>query len=321
MLQAAEGPALAAPGVSRLTPPVIAVVGATAAGKTRLALELAKRLGGEVVSADMGQLYRRLDAGTAKPEGSWTARPDGRKVYLVEGVPYHLVDLLDPSQPTDAGSFARSARPILEDIRSRGLRPIVAGGSGLYLRALFEGLDSLPKDEDLRRRLTALAEEKGRPWLHSELARKDPEAARRIPPGNLQRVVRALEIVELTGRPAPARRVLPRDAEEPVYLGVERSKEDLAERILRRAEGMFPAMLAEVSSLVPSVYRGDEPGFRCLGYPQALACLRGELDRESALAEMVRLTNAYAKRQLTWFRRQVPTRWISPRTPVSELAL
>ncbi|MFH1723509.1 MAG: tRNA (adenosine(37)-N6)-dimethylallyltransferase MiaA [Elusimicrobiota bacterium] len=292
----------------------IAVVGPTASGKTALALALAKRLGGEIVSADMGQMYRLLDAGTAKPAGSW----DGG-VYRVEGVPYHLVDALDPAEPTDAGRFAELARPVLDGITGRGRPGIVAGGTGLYVRSLIEGLDPLPRrDAAVRARIERRAEAgpEGRRSLHRELARRDPAAAKAIPAANLRRVVRALEVIELTGRPISeqwtlrAGRRTASAGSAPVYLGIRWENEALKRRIRGRAEEMFPLMIKEVAALIDSRYTGDEPGFRCLGYPEAVACARGELSAERGLERMVKSTVAYAKRQRTWFRRQTPAHWL-----------
>lgn len=289
-------------------PPVLAVVGPTATGKTRFAIALAKQLDGEVVSADMGQLYRRLDAGTAKPPGRWKS-----DVYVVEGVPHHLIDVLEPTEPTNAAAYAALALPVLERIRKRGKRPIVAGGTGLYVKALLEGLDDLPKGSpSLRKRLLARAEREGRAALHSELSRLDPKTAARIPAGNIHRLVRALEVVELTGRPISSfwRGKSKGRAIRAEYLGLRWEPGALRERILRRTRSMFPAMVREVSRLVPSKFSGREPGFRCIGYPEALACARMSLPIEEGLERMLRATLAYAKRQRTWFRRQAPVRWV-----------
>jgi tRNA dimethylallyltransferase len=289
---------------------VLCIVGPTASGKTDLALRLAARIDGELVSADMGQMYRGLDAGTAKPSGSWVGG-----VYVSAGVPCHLVDILDPSESTDAGLFASQAGKAVRSIRERGKRPILVGGAGLYLRALIEGLDPLPpRDPALRERLQTLAESRGRPWLHQELARRDPVAAARIPGNNLQRVIRALEICELTGKPASSQRTTSR--REPLlaaaYIGLRMERSVLLDRIGRRAASMFPKMIAEARRLVPSQFTGAEPGFRCLGYPQALACARGGMDEEAGLSSMIRDTAAYAKRQATWFGRQTPAAWLEP---------
>lgn len=275
------------------TDQVIAVLGPTASGKSDLALQLARELGGEVVSADSRQVYRELDAGTAKP-----------------GYPCHLVDVADPSEPFDAGRFAQLARAALEDIEARGKVAVVCGGTGLYVRALREGLAPLPRRDDaVRARLTAFAEKEGRPALHARLAAVDPEAAAAIPANNLQRVVRALEVFELTGEPITRLwkrgRAQASPARWKTYV-VDRPLAELRERIAARAKAMWPAMLAEVARLVPKRYTGKEPGFQSLGYPEALATVRGERSEADGLAAMIAATHAYAKRQRTWFLNQCP---------------
>ena len=184
------------------------------------------------------------------------------------------------------------------------------GGTGLYVRAALGGLDKLPKrDEGVRERLAEQAEGRGHEWLHEELTRVDPVAARGIPPGNIHRVVRALEVYQLTGRPISSFWTAP-SAGPAVYLGVSWTREALDERIRVRCEAMFPAMVEEVRHLVQSRYSGREPGFSSLGYPEALACACGALSSAEALKSFVASTRAYAKRQATWFRRQAPVRWI-----------
>jgi len=259
-------------------------------------------LNGEILSADMGQLYRKLDAATAKPDPNLD-------------VPYHGIGILDPAESSDAGSYARFAEPVLRDIRSRGRLPILAGGAGLYLRALLEGFDDLPqRDNALREALKKRADEEGRESLHKELETVDPAAAKSIPPGNINRVMRALEVHRLTGRPISSfwDRAQRPPRHPAVFIGISWEPETLRERIRIRAGAMFPALLEEVRSLVPSHYLGLEPGFRCLGYPEAVACVRGEMGEGEALEAMIRSTCGYAKRQRTWFRRQVPTVWLEP---------
>lgn len=258
-------------------------------------------------------MYRRLDAGTDKPKGEWRGGPDpGRGgVYLAAGVPYHLVDVYEPRERVDAGRFAEAAQRLFEEIASRGRVSILVGGTGLYVRAALGGLDRLPRrDEAVRERLAERAAGEGRERLHAELAKIDPAAARGIPPNNLQRVVRALEVYELTGRPissfwsSPAGR-------EALYVGVSWPQAELEDRMSRRCEELFPGMIEEVRRLVPAEYAGTEPAFSSLGYPEALACVRGEATARQALLRFKRSTRQYAKRQATWFKRQVPVRWLA----------
>jgi tRNA dimethylallyltransferase len=276
---------------------LIVLAGPTASGKTELAVSLALRLNGEVVSADSRQVYRLLDAATAKPSASLLAR-----------VPHHLLDVADPSEAYDAARFAREAAAAIADIRGRRKLAIVCGGTGLYLRALIEGLSPLPpRDEAVRARLTALAEREGREALHARLAKADPEAAVSIPAGNIQRVVRALEVIELTGRPMSASWAEKRSGGTPpdLVLRLEVPNELLRARIETRARAMWPALLAEVRALVPACFRGDEPGFTSLGYREAVSVLRADLSSDDGLAAMIQSTRAYAKRQRTWFRHQL----------------
>ncbi|OGR49543.1 MAG: tRNA (adenosine(37)-N6)-dimethylallyltransferase MiaA [Elusimicrobia bacterium GWA2_66_18] len=276
---------------------VIVIVGPTASGKTDLAAALAERLGGEVLCADSRQVYRALDAATAKPPAELRAR-----------VPHHLVDVADPAEAYDAGRFAREAAAALALIRGRGKVPIVCGGTGLYVRALIEGLTSLPpRDPAVRARLAALAEREGWNSLHARLALADPSAAASIPAANTQRVMRALEVLELTGRPISEHWAEGRSGggKPSAVLRLDLPPHALRENIDRRTRAMWPALLAEVRALVPARFRGDEPGFTSLGYRSALTVTAGIMNPEQGLAEMLRATNAYAKRQRTWFRTQI----------------
>ncbi len=273
---------------------MIVLAGPTASGKTELAVALAERLGAEIISADSRQVYRGLDAGTAKPDAAQRRR-----------VPHHLLDLVGPDEAYDAGRFARDARVALAAVAARGKRAIVCGGTGLYLKALLEGLAPLPpRDEALRARLCAL----GAAQLHARLKKADPAAAAAIPAGNTQRLVRALEVLELTGKPISEHWAAGREhgvAAEAVLV-LELDKASLDARIERRAEAMWPALLEEVRWLVPKSYSGAEPGFTSLGYPQALAAASGRADPAAMLDEMTDKTVQYAKRQRTWLRGQLP---------------
>ncbi len=276
---------------------MIVLAGPTASGKTELAVSLALRLNAEIVSADSRQVYRLLDAATAKPTAEQRAR-----------VPHHLLDAADPREAFDAARFAREASSAIADIRRRGKLAIVCGGTGLYLRALTEGLSPLPpRDEAVRARLAVQGEREGRAALHARLARADAAAAAKIPAGNIQRVVRALEVIELTGRPISEFWAAARTGGEApeAVLRLEVPNEILRERIEARARAMWPALLSEVRALVPSRFRGDEPGFTSLGYREAVAVNRGDESSADGLAALIRATQAYAKRQRTWFRHQL----------------
>ena len=280
---------------------IVVIVGPTASGKTELALALARALGGEIVSADSRQVYRELNAGTAKPARDRAGR--------VEGIPYHLTDCAGLADPFDAGRFAALARTEVAAIHQRGATAVVAGGTGLYVRALLEGLCALPtRDETLRRKLEEEARAGGRARLHERLARVDPQAAARIPANNIQRVVRALEVFELTGRPISElwqdNKPLGGQLSASVAFRIDWPPDILRRRIRERAEGMWPAMLEEVAGLLGR-FSGSEPCFASLGYPEAVACVRGQLEPEEGLQRLINSTCAYAKRQRTWFRHQV----------------
>ncbi|MBI5623236.1 MAG: tRNA (adenosine(37)-N6)-dimethylallyltransferase MiaA [Elusimicrobia bacterium] len=273
------------------------------------------------MSADSRQLYRGFDAGTAKPSFG----PDGLAVDGAgrgKGVSYHLIGVAEPSETVSAGAYARLAAPVLRDVASRGRLPIVAGGTGLYIRALLEGLSELPEaDPSVRAELAAEAESLGLPALHRRLAVCDPEAAAAIPAANRQRLIRALEVQRLTGRPISSFwKAAPSSGREwrPLYLSIVWSAAELKERIASRARLMWPAILAETRSLLER-WTGREPAFQSLGYREALACLEGRVTSSAGLDLMIRATNAYAKRQRTWFSGQLPGNAAIPGGPESAM--
>jgi tRNA dimethylallyltransferase len=282
-------------------------MGANASGKTEIALELARRLGGEIISADSKQTYKFLEAGTAKPRGAWAQTTAGL-AYLVEGVPYHMVDTLDPRASYDVGTFVKEAKNIMAEVRDRGKVPVMAGGTGMYVQAFWNGLDELPPaDPVIRTELTALAESAGKEALHAALAQIDPEAALKIPPGNIQRVMRAIEITRLAGRPVSQIwsgnffNALP--AHEGKFIFLKWQKDLLAERVKRRTATRFDEWAAETRDLLAKGYPEDCPGLKTLGYPQMLDHLAGRLSKPDAIRMITAASMAYAKRQNTWFAR------------------
>lgn len=285
----------------------ITLMGANASGKTEIALELARRLGGEIISSDSKQTYKFLEAGTAKPRGTWTQTPAGR-AYLVEGVPYHLVDTLDPRASYDVGAFVKDAKKLVPEIWARGKVPVMAGGTGMYIQAYWNGLDELPQaDPVLREKLSALAAAYGKEALHAELASIDPEAASRIPAGNIQRVMRAIEITRLAGKPASQLwsgkffNALP--AHEGKFVFIKWQKDLLTERVKRRTATRFEEWAQETRALLEKGYAEDCPGLKTLGYPQMLDYLAGRLNKPDAVRAITAASMAYAKRQNTWFAR------------------
>jgi len=281
--------------------PVVAVVGPTATGKSDLAVELALRLGGEIVNADSMQLYRGMDVGTAK------LSPAERR-----GVPHHLLDIWEVTEPADVATYQRLAREVMAGIRARGRLPVLVGGSGLYLRAVLDDLDFPGTDPALRDRLEGELVALGAPALHERLATVDPQAAARILPTNGRRLVRALEVVELTG--LPFRAALPTFAASvvptvQVALGLDRPLLD--ERISRRVDHMWAhGLVEEVRGLVPAGLREGRTASRALGYAQVLRHLDGEWTEEQARAETVRATRKFARRQESWFRRDPRVHWL-----------
>ncbi|MEV6595363.1 tRNA (adenosine(37)-N6)-dimethylallyltransferase MiaA [Actinoplanes sp. NPDC051346] len=283
-----------------LPPPgVVAVVGPTAAGKTALSLALAHALGGEVVNADSMQLYRGMDVGTAK-------LPAGDR----EGVPHHVLDLWDVTFPASVAEYQRAARTAVEEIAARGRVPIVVGGSGLYIRAVLEDFAFPGTDPDIRERLEAELARDGSARLHERLRAADPAAAARILESNGRRVVRALEVIEMTGAPFTAALPEPTPYYDSVQIGVDRDTEELDRRIAERVDLMWASgLLDEVRRLDGQGLREGRTASRALGYQQALAQLDGELTEEEAKADTVRGTRRFVRRQRSWFRRDPRITW------------
>lgn len=300
-------------------PPLIVILGPTATGKSALGLEIAERVGGEIVNADALQVYRGLDVGTAKPTPEERAR-----------VRHHLVDALEPTERYSAGEFARRARAALAEIRSRGRRPIVVGGSGLYLRALLEGISPVPPgDPEVRARLRRRAEAEGVAALHAELALRDPETAGRLPTGDTQRVLRALEVVEVSGTPLSewiARRPYGEKRLAAVRVGLTLPRTLLYDAIARRVARMLEnGWVREVAHLRARGLEPAAPAFQAIGYRELARHLAGEWTLDRAAEETVRATRRYAKRQLTWFRKERDIIWLdardAQRDPASVLQL
>lgn len=282
--------------------PLLVIAGPTGSGKSELALRIAETFAGEVVNCDSLQLYRGFDIGTAKI-------PAARR----RSIPHHLIDALEPHSVYSAGDYQRCARPILAAISARHRLPIVIGGTGFYLRALLEGLPALPpRDETLRARLAG--REKERPGsLHRLLQRLDPAAAGRIHAGDVQKLIRALEVRLLTSHPAPARSSAePLSGYRTLKIGLEPDRARLHEALDARAREMFHGgLLQEVEHLLASGCSGEEKPFESLGYKQALAVIRGAMTFEDAVASTQLETRQYAKRQMTWFRRDAEIVWFS----------
>lgn len=282
---------------------IIVIVGPSASGKSAVALELAKKIGGEIVNADSRQIYKYLDAGTAKPNS------EERKV-----VPHHLYDFLNPKETYSAGQYVKDATAAICKIISRRKHPVVVGGTGLYIRALFDGLAPLPqKDESLRKKLLKIAEEKGRKYLHEKLREVDSVSAEKIPHQNIQRVIRALEVYEITQKPISIlqkKLIEPKNNFKPVLLGLRWEKTELKDRILKRTERILPAMILETDWLLKNGFDDTNPGLQSLGYKTAIQYIRHQISYEDFFNVLLQDTLRYTKRQMTWFKRDDRIRWI-----------
>ncbi|AGM04941.1 tRNA (adenosine(37)-N6)-dimethylallyltransferase MiaA [Amycolatopsis keratiniphila] len=278
----------------------VAVVGPTATGKTALAVELALTLGGEVVNADALQLYRGMDIGTAK------ATVEERR-----GVPHHLLDVLDVTETASVAAYQRDARQRVEELLDAGRVPILTGGSGLYVQAVLDDLKFPGTDPDVRARLTAETDEIGVPAMHARLAELDPVAATAILPTNSRRIVRALEVIEITGEPFSANLPKPGPARyDTVLIGIDREPAELDARVDRRVELMFEAGLVdEVRTLLGQGLRDGLTASRALGYQQVIAALDGDGDFAAASAATAQATRRFVRRQRSWFRRDKRIQW------------
>ncbi|MCX5386095.1 tRNA (adenosine(37)-N6)-dimethylallyltransferase MiaA [Streptomyces sp. NBC_00083] len=285
-------------------PRVIAVVGPTAAGKSDLGVFLAQQLGGEVVNADSMQLYRGMDIGTAK------LTPDERG-----GVPHHLLDIWDVTEPANVALYQKLARAEIDRLLAEGRTPVLVGGSGLYVRGAIDVLDFPGTDPAVRARLEGELEQEGPGALHRRLAAADPEAARVILPGNGRRIVRALEVIEITGQPFTANLPTHESVYDTVQIGVDVGRPELDERITLRVDRMWEAGLVdEVRALEERGLRDGRTASRALGYQQILAAFAGDCTEDEARAETVRATKRFARRQDSWFRRDPRVHWMSGAT-------
>ena len=285
-------------------PLLVVVLGPTASGKTALSVALAERFHGEIVNCDSVALYREFDIGTAKPSAAERAR-----------VPHHLLDCVEPTSHVTAGEYARQARQVIEEIKGRGHLPILAGGTGLYLRALLEGLFPGPqRSEELRERLRERAGSRGSGYLHRILRRVDRAAAEKIHANDQPKLIRALEVC-LTSR-QKLTELWQQQGRDPLRgfrilrLGLDPDRQALYDRINRRAQQMFESGLVEETQHLLEKYGNAAGPLASLGYRQAVQLLRGELTREQAVQAAQQAHRNYAKRQMTWFRREPEVQWL-----------
>ncbi|MFZ0523691.1 MAG: tRNA (adenosine(37)-N6)-dimethylallyltransferase MiaA [Candidatus Acidiferrales bacterium] len=285
-------------------PRLVVILGPTAAGKSALGISLAERLGGEILVCDSTQVYRGFNIGTAKVPAAEQ-----------RGVVHHLVDLVEPIEVFTAGEYRRRALEVLDDLRRREKAPVLTAGTGLYLRALLEGLAEAPlRSEELRERLRAAVEERGPDYLHRLLARLDPEAAARIGARDTQKIIRAIEMRLVTGKTVGE---IHRSGREPltgyevIKIGLAPARAALYQRIHERIEAMIRAgWIDEVRQLMADGVPADAKPFQFIGYAEWREHLAGRLGKEEAVARIQQATRNFAKRQITWFRKENAVQWL-----------
>jgi tRNA dimethylallyltransferase len=279
-------------------PFLILIVGPTAVGKTELAIQLAERLNGEIVSVDSRLFYRGMDIGTAKPTSEEQAR-----------VPHHLIDIADPDEILSLAVFQQKAREAIADIHTRNKIPFLVGGTGQYVRAVTEGWTppEVEPDERMRSELERMKEERGLVWLHEKLENLDPLAATKIDPRNYRRTIRALEVILSTGKKFSEQRGQTASTYHLITIGLTRPRSELYERVDLRIELMFAnGFLEEVKGLLAAGYSPSLPTMSAIGYRECIRVINGELSEEQAKAEVRRATRVFVRRQANWFKESDP---------------
>jgi tRNA dimethylallyltransferase len=287
-------------------PNVIVICGPTALGKTSIAIDLARTFNGEIVGADSMQIYRNMNIGTAKPTP-----------YEQSRVPHHMIDIVDPDEPFDARRFAIMAHEKIMDLHARRVTPFVIGGTGLYIKALLHGLfEAMPADRDVRARLKQEAEIHGTGFLHKRLSQQDSATAKRIHPNDTYRILRALEVYELTGKPITELQSEHRFTDKPfrvVKIGLHMDRDIIYDRINHRVDAMIDSGLVdEVKGLLGMGYSADLKSMQSIGYRHMVDFIEGHSSWEEALRTLKRDTRRYAKRQLTWFKADSAIVWKEP---------
>lgn len=281
---------------------LLVILGPTGVGKTEVAIELAKRIRAEIISADSRQIYKEMDIGTAKPSSA-----------VRQKIPHHLIDLVFPDEIFDVAGFKARAEAIIKELQKKDKLPILVGGSGLYIKAVMDGLFIGPgADWKLREKLKKKEEKEGRGTLHQELERVDPTTASRLHPHDQRRIIRALEVYHLSGKPISSYQTqFPSTLTNAVMIGLERERESLFRLINERVDRMVAGgLIGEVESLLSKGYSEDLPSLQGLGYQQIIAYLKGEYPQEEAIRLVKRDTRRFAKRQMSWFKRDKRILWI-----------
>ncbi|MBE7432288.1 MAG: tRNA (adenosine(37)-N6)-dimethylallyltransferase MiaA [Anaerolineales bacterium] len=279
-------------------PPVVLIVGPTAVGKTELAIQLAERMNGEIVSVDSRLFYRGMDIGTAKPSKEEMAR-----------APHHLVDIVDPDETLSLAIFQKMARGVIADIHERGRLPFLVGGTGQYIRSVTQGWNppEVQPINRLRKVLEQLKEKRGKEWLHAKLQTLDPEAASAIDLRNARRTIRALEVIFTTGRKFSEQRTQSDSPYQLITIGLTRPREELYRRVDERIEEMFAkGLLEEVKGLVERGYSPSLPSMSAIGYGECVSVIRGSMTLDQAKVEMKRKTRIFVRRQANWFKESDP---------------
>ena len=279
-------------------PPLILIIGPTAVGKTELAIQLAERLNGEIISADSRLFYRGMDIGTAKPSREELAR-----------VPHYLIDIVNPDETLSLAVFQEKAKDLITDIHARGKLPFLVGGTGQYVRAVTEGWTppEVTADERLRVVLEKMKDERGANWLHDRLAQLDTESAQKIDARNVRRTIRALEVILTTGRKFSEQRGQVESPYQLITIGLTRPRPELYQRVDERIDLMFAnGLIDEVKGLLKKEYPPTLPSMSALGYRECVSVVKGLLTEEQAKVEMRRVTRIFVRRQANWFKESDP---------------
>jgi tRNA dimethylallyltransferase len=292
-------------------PALILIIGPTAVGKTELAIQLAEKLGGEIISADSRLFYRGMDIGTAKPSREELAR-----------VPHYLIDIVNPDETLSLAVFQEKAKKIIADIHARGKLPFLVGGTGQYIRAVTQGWTppEVTADERLRGELEKMKEEKSADWLHNRLAHLDPESAQKIDARNVRRTIRALEVILSTGRKFSDQRGQVESPYQLITIGLTRPRPELYQLVDERIEAMFAnGLVDEVKRLLEKGYSPSLPSLSALGYRECISVVKGLLTEEQAKVEMRRVTRVFVRRQANWFKESDPAiQWFRVKDGVIE---